>query len=323
MLSNIKFSVIVPVYNVEKYLDECIDSVLNQDYCNLELMLCDDGSTDKSGEICDSFAKKDQRVKVFHLENKGASAARNVGIKEATGDYIIFLDSDDYWEINCLGEIAKTLSDSNVDVLAFRVKQITESKEEIAIYPSVAIYGGCKNDTKKWYDYFNRNIKCWGIPWNKAIKLDFIKENNLCFKEGITAEDIDWAGRLFAKAKVFDVTDTVVCIHRCERDGSVTYSMDYNKLLALKTSVELAEKCGSEISDGEKMRSFDSYITYEYATLIYSCILINDKRINGILNELERKWKTLKPCSDNKVKLMRLTSKVFGFKVMFKLLKFV
>lgn len=91
-----KVSVIVPVYGVEKYLKECVDSILTQTYSDIELILVDDGSPDRSGEICDEYARKDERVRVFHKENGGVSSARNYGIEQATGEWIMFVDSDDY-----------------------------------------------------------------------------------------------------------------------------------------------------------------------------------------------------------------------------------
>ena len=96
------FSVIIPVYKVEKYISRCIESVLKQSFSDFELLLVNDGSPDKSGIICDEYAKKDQRIKVFHKENGGVSSARNIGIKNACGKYIVFIDSDDEVERNYL-----------------------------------------------------------------------------------------------------------------------------------------------------------------------------------------------------------------------------
>lgn len=104
-----KISIIVPVYNVENFISTCIESILNQDYFNIELILVNDGSTDASGEICDYYSKKDKRVKVYHKENGGQSSARNLGIKMSTGDYIAFLDSDDFWIENKLNSMVKIL----------------------------------------------------------------------------------------------------------------------------------------------------------------------------------------------------------------------
>ena len=91
-----KISIIIPVYNVEKYLDECINSIVFQEYRNLEIVLVDDGSPDKSPQICDEWAQKDSRIKVIHKENGGVSSARNIGLQHASGDYITMLDSDDW-----------------------------------------------------------------------------------------------------------------------------------------------------------------------------------------------------------------------------------
>lgn len=97
-MSDIRISVIVPVYNIKEYLERCVRSICNQSYKNLEIILVDDGSTDGSGDICDRLAKEDDRIRVFHKENGGSSSARNLGIREATGDYLGFIDSDDYIE---------------------------------------------------------------------------------------------------------------------------------------------------------------------------------------------------------------------------------
>ena len=102
ILDNDLISIVVPLYNVENYLKECIDSILTQSYHNLEIILVDDGSTDNSGKICDNYAKKDSRIKVIHKENGGASDARNYGIKEAKGKYIQFTDSDDFYDKNSI-----------------------------------------------------------------------------------------------------------------------------------------------------------------------------------------------------------------------------
>ena len=102
-------SIIVPVYNVEKYLEKCIDSILNQSYQNLEIILIDDGSTDNSGSICDEYKKKDQRVQVIHQKNQGQSSARNAGLNIAKGSYIGFVDSDDWIEQNMYEKLYKNI----------------------------------------------------------------------------------------------------------------------------------------------------------------------------------------------------------------------
>ena len=113
MTTKPKISVIIPVYNVEKWLNKCVDSILAQSYENFEVILVNDGSTDKSGDICDKYLKEDNRVKVFDILNSGQSVARNIGLKEAKGDYILFIDSDDYISDKVIIEKFINILDSN------------------------------------------------------------------------------------------------------------------------------------------------------------------------------------------------------------------
>lgn len=115
-------TVIIPVYNVEKYLHRCVDSVINQTYRNLEIFLVDDGSTDSSALICDEYAKKDSRVKVLHKENGGVSSARNLGLKNATGEYLTFVDSDDYILLTCIEKMVRGMEENDVDMVAVNWK---------------------------------------------------------------------------------------------------------------------------------------------------------------------------------------------------------
>lgn len=121
-------SVIVPVYNTELYIERCIDSVLQQSYMNLELILVDDGSTDSSGEICDRYAEQDSRIKVMHQNNSGVCAARNIGLKNVQGKFFLFLDSDDSLEKYTLEQSIKKIEADKADVLIFGWREIKEGK---------------------------------------------------------------------------------------------------------------------------------------------------------------------------------------------------
>lgn len=110
-------SVIVPVYNVEKYLSRCIESIINQSYQNIEIILINDGSTDNSSIICDEYAKKDTRIKVIHKKNGGVSSARNVGLKNARGEFITFVDSDDYIKLTCFEKMVNGIKNNDVDMV--------------------------------------------------------------------------------------------------------------------------------------------------------------------------------------------------------------
>lgn len=119
-----KVSVIVPVYNTERYLRKCIDSIVNQTYRDLEIILVDDGSTDNSGEICDEYSAKDSRVKVFHIENSGPSKARNTGIKSMTGNYVMFVDSDDWIDDDTVEKVMSAFKKYGGDLLIFEMRNI-------------------------------------------------------------------------------------------------------------------------------------------------------------------------------------------------------
>ena len=123
-----KFSIIIPVYNVEKYLKKCLDSVFNQTYKDYEVIVVNDGTKDNSMDIV-----KDYDVKVINQKNQGLSAARNAGVKKATGEYLIFLDSDDYWEKDLLKELSKSLK-NNPDLIRFQINEVYEDGKTIS-YP--------------------------------------------------------------------------------------------------------------------------------------------------------------------------------------------
>lgn len=118
---NMKVSVIIPVYNVEKYLFRCVKSVIDQTYENIEIILIDDGSEDNSGKLCDNYVQLDNRIKVIHQQNGGLSSARNKGIELATGDAICFLDSDDYISKGCIEEMTSLMEKYNADVSIIQI----------------------------------------------------------------------------------------------------------------------------------------------------------------------------------------------------------
>ena len=170
-------SIIVPVYNVEEYLAECVDSLIDQTYESIEIILVDDGSKDKSGEICDFYKEKDNRVKVIHKINGGLSEARNVGLKCAVGTYIMFIDSDDFINHNMVQELYKAISDTDSDIAAcgfykFTVLgEIVQDEEEL----KSTIMSGV-HLCKRLYKGENEDIAF--IACNKLYKRDlFIKYN--------------------------------------------------------------------------------------------------------------------------------------------------
>mgnify|MGYP001751282486 FL=1 len=185
-----KVSIIIPVYKVEKYLNECVQSVVNQTYKDLEIILVDDGSPDKCPEICDEYAKQDKRIKVVHRKNGGLSAARNSGIKMATGKYIYFLDSDDKIFPNAIEQLVKfTYKYKEVDIVQGNYAPL--SGYENLIYTKKRFPNEFVTD-KAILQRMVLNIGGAITATNKLIRTQFITSHNLYFFEGVLHEDMIW-----------------------------------------------------------------------------------------------------------------------------------
>ena len=190
-----KISVIIPVYNVEKYLERCVYSVINQTYKNTEIILVDDGSLDRSGEICDKFAKKDKRIIVVHKRNGGLSSARNAGMDIMSGTYFFFIDSDDYIENKTLELLYDRALKTDADVVVSNVRMLQKEDKMLPlnrVYRVATAFSFNKSsysiedrfNTKDRYEYFY----CPGYgnsAWNKLYKAQFIQNINLTFDESL------------------------------------------------------------------------------------------------------------------------------------------
>ena len=209
-----KISIVIPVYNVESFIKKCLDSIINQTYGNFEVILVDDGSTDKSGSICDEYASKDKRIKVYHKKNGGAARARNFGINKISGDYLFFVDGDDYIDKNALEKmIAKAV---NNDIVYCDYK--------------VAFSDGKVEDRKLIsFPLFNDRVHVTAMPTPccKLIKTSFFKKSNIKFLEGMCFEDNAIMPVLSAEAKnTFYLEEPLYFYY--QRAGSTLNSIKYN-----------------------------------------------------------------------------------------------
>lgn len=170
-------SIIVPVYNVEDYLERCLDSIINQDYKKLEIILINDGSTDKSGNICDEYAKKDKRIIVIHQENQGLSRARNNGTRMSKGKYIAYIDSDDYIEDDYISYLYKLLKENKADISA-------------CAHNNHRFIEGIYNKDELYPKLLTSRISF--SAWSKLIKASIMKENNVYFPDNEIYEDQKW-----------------------------------------------------------------------------------------------------------------------------------
>ena len=185
-----KVSIIVPIYNVEKYLEKCLKTILNQTYENLEIILVDDGSTDKSSIICDEYCEKDKRIKVIHKKNEGVSSARNKGIKESTGKYVVFIDSDDYVVNNYIEILYKYMIDNNVDLVISNAIDVNEEGVILKLKETNDLFMNKEECLKGLLSEDNFYHTCWGNMYRKDL-LEKIRFN--C--EYRMSEDLDFLYR--------------------------------------------------------------------------------------------------------------------------------
>lgn len=166
-------SIIIPVYKVESYLGRCIESILNQTFNDFELILVDDGSPDNSGKICDYYALNDSRVKVVHKENGGVSSARNVGIEQADGEWLTFIDADDYVSPNLLRDYIENIENSDLLIQGFSYN----AKKNVSMENRLI------EGDKVIYEFLRIDSEICGFVWNKLYKTELIKNNNIRFNE--------------------------------------------------------------------------------------------------------------------------------------------
>ena len=201
-------SIIVPVYNVSEKLSRCIESILNQEYNEFELILVNDGSTDNSGDICNKYAIKDNRIKVIHKKNKGVSKSRNIGIEHAKGKYIVFVDSDDYINTNMTLHLKDIIEkEKNPDWILWGFNKISEDGIKI---DKVSLEDKVYNLNNKIELYKNIESKTFGYVWTAAFKSEIIKNNNITFNEEISLmEDLIFTYKYFEHCKRIITTSKI------------------------------------------------------------------------------------------------------------------
>lgn len=288
----INLSIIVPVYNVAPYLRKCVDSLLAQDYDNYEIILVDDGSPDACPDICDEYAKHytlnithdTPTIKVIHRENGGLSAARNSGIEVAQGEYIMFVDSDDYIEPNVLGGLLAQMERDNLDVLRYRLQYVN---------PQYDIYNPYKIDPFKGNDYseeptdgvsfLNKRMNTQCYAWQFILHRDLIytlhttqstSGNNILFTPGIYFEDTDWTPRMLVRAKQVASTNTIV-YNYLMREGSITNAVNRSKQKkVLDDKVRLVETMQKQSKELQEQGKDNRWFARMIADTVISIITI-------------------------------------------------
>ena len=264
-----KVSVIVPVYNVEKYLDKCINSLINQTLQDIEFIFVDDGSTDNSKQIIQKYTQnKTKRIKYLYKENGGLSSARNFGIPYAQGEYIAFLDSDDYIEPNMYEEMYKVAKQENSDMVECDFIWEYSNKKK---YDCGIIYNGNKEALEK----------ARVVAWNKLIKREIIEKEKIEFPYGLRYEDVEFFYKLLPSLKRISFVKKFF-IHYVQRDNSIVNTQNSKT----KDILKVLDNVIDYYKNNNYYEEYKEQLEYTYVRLLLCSSL---KRMCKISNKEERK----------------------------------
>lgn len=320
-MNDITFSIIVPCFNVQDYLEACIDSLLSQTYERFEVLLIDDGSTDSSPSICDRYGKQDERIKVFHKKNGGLSDARNFGLERAHGDYIIFVDSDDFIERDALETFELVLRKTYPEVLLTRLTDYYGSDESNVQDEEMGDFfkdGALADRALLWE--MTKSKSSWPVP-KKILAKSFIDQHGLRFLKGYLHEDVDWSSRVMLSAEKFDISTAPWYYHRLKREGSIMNTMSSKRLTdVIKMASNLIDGSEmSEVSERKKelisnriMRSLYPILTF------YKCLSKDGKK--EVIDCCNQNRHIFRLAPVPRYKLFVICTRIFGMRFALELL---
>lgn len=319
---DIVLSVIIPVYKVEDYLCRCIDSILQQDYEPMEIILVDDGSPDRCPQICDEYARKNSRIKVIHKPNGGASSARNAGIKAAVGRYLLFVDSDDQWNRGLLEHlISKIEANEDVPMTFFSGLGLYSDGRILKRLDGTFPFDDYRIMNRD--DYYSMIISHGNLhegACTVVMLTDYLIKYDLYFKEGITGEDTEWMFRCLRCADRVAVYNVPLYIYTLGRPGSITHSVSSKNIndviCTIKSSFDYYE-----LHKDERTKQYElAHCAYLWATclgMFYSIPKEDRKRVKQELKALRHNL-VLK--SHPKTQIIELMYAFFGFSFTAKIL---
>jgi glycosyltransferase involved in cell wall biosynthesis len=279
---DIKFSIVIPVYNVEKYIKQCVESVLLQTYKEYEMILVNDGSKDLCGIICDNYAQKDERIRVIHKKNGGLSSARNAGLDIATGEYILFLDSDDYWDDPMmLQKIYESICETKCDIYIFGMKKFFQSTGKYEDREIKIEKGGKVFSIDSIQPLMENNLLI-ACACDKVVSRELIEENHIRFRLGQMSEDIEWNVKLLLYGQSIGVIYQSFYVYRQENESSITANI---KRKNMEDILEIIERYAE--TDDIAIRH---YIANQYVLWMTTSNRIKNKEIKDLLLIARKYW---------------------------------
>ena len=297
-------SVIVPIYNVEKYVNKCVGSIVNQTYTNLEIILVDDGSPDRCPEICDEWAKKDSRIKVIHKKNGGLSDARNAGMKIASGDYIVFVDSDDWIAPEMYERLLMAIKNDNSDIAACAVKMVWEDGSSSKL---LTLRTNCVLSQYEAQSELLSEKKLKQPVFYKLYRMENIR--HIPFEKGKYHEDVFWSYQAIGCAKRVSLSDYIgyFYLQRIESIMGSGYSLKrLDAMEAYCNRYEYFKEYFPELQQKALCSIWENCIYHGQMAMTY----LNQKDRRNVYNEL-RKIQKKYPIKYNDYADMRLSHKVW------------
>lgn len=316
--TNDMISIVVPIYNVEKYLPQCVNSLLNQTYKNLEIILVDDGSLDKSGEICDEFSKNDNRIIVIHKENNGLSSARNAGLEIAKGDYIGFVDSDDWLDETMYETLLKLITDNDSDISCCKFFKTADSDEKIPVNDNETIqsFTNIEGLNNFYTDLYTQTV----VAWNKLYKRNLF--DNVVYPIGKIHEDEGTTYKLFYKANKITYTNRPLYYYRTTPNSITTRKFNKKRLDIIDVYDEKIKFIRSINNDHIYSKTLKWYL-FTLINCYYECsenMEDNEKYLTSIINKISETYKEYNRAKEKQLHWVILFS-IFKFSP--KLYKFI
>ena len=275
-----KFSIVIPVYNVEKYIEKCLESVLNQTYDNFEVIVVNDGSPDNSEKIIAQYAQKDKRIKLFTKENGGLSDARNYGVKQCTGDFLLFIDSDDYIEKELLNKLQKVLNKKKYEVIKFKLSLVNESGEQIR-----KEIGLSQSKEISLREILEQEYCEPAVTY--CYDMDFWKKEKFMYAKGKVHEDFGLTPLVLYKAKSIYYLD-YYGYNYVQREGSIVNGGEKN-IRRVNDLIYHFDNLYDEITKDKSNKDKDVIISFLANGLIYNASLLDGKDLKNYLTKLKKR----------------------------------
>ncbi len=327
------FSLITPVYNIEKLIAATIESALSQTFGDWEMILVDDGSPDNAGVVCDEYAAKDARIRVVHKQNEGLAEARNVGIREATGEYFLILEGSDLFPgTGVLERIYQTLSEKQVDIYFGKLRDVMEGSGEVfGEQKDYCVNGFVKGGPELFITlYDNNDILALSSPVNKLFRTAFVKENELWFCKGIYHDDDEWLPRAislsgsayFTNEIIYDAMTWDGCLGKAASDKSLA-----------KKAVDkmfIANRCITDINrrfPAGESAFLQKYTEYYVRMFLEGVCALNTVKAPACLESIQKSihenagvFAEMKHCESKNLHLLGIVKKICGLKIATKMI---